>query len=173
MAIGAIMMIGLSLVQSLQEQAAIEESAELEQDELTRQQEEANLIAQEDRSARVNEADRQAASMMAGMEATGGAAGSGVEGRLGREVASNAGLDLARIEGNRRSEVGAIQGQKKASAASANQKIQQSQTKFLSSAISAGTGFTGNTQAVNATKAGNAARVASARSTTGLGSRAQ
>jgi hypothetical protein len=182
MAIGAIIMIGLSLVQSLQEQSAIEDQAEAEQNELTRQQEQANTRAQEDRSERAIAADRQMASITAGFEATGGGMGSGNAARALQEEGGAAGLDLARIEGNRRREVGALQSEKKSSAQKANAEIQKSQLKFLGSAASAGTGLLGNQAAQSQASGfvsghggahGPSSSQLSSRSTISLGSRAQ
>ena len=137
MAIGAILATALSFASSLTEQSAIEDQAEAQQDELTRQQEETNLRAQEDRSDRALEADRASSASLAAMEVIGGA-GSANDVRLGAEIAGNAGVDLARIEGNRRREVGALQSEKKSSAQKANANIQASQLKFLGTAASAG-----------------------------------
>jgi hypothetical protein len=178
MSIGAIMMIGLSLVQSLQEQAAIEDQAEAQQDELTRQQEEANLISQEEKSERALEADRAAASALVAMETVGGA-GSLNDQRQQQEIHGVAGLDLARIEGNRRREVGALQATKKQSAKQANADIKASQMKFLGSAASTVTGDMGQkqlqTQALGLGPSGSPASSSqlSPRSTISLGARAQ
>ena len=129
--------LGFAFLSSIQEQSAIEQQVKDAQKELTRQQQEANLIAQEEKSDRARAADRQFASAMVALETAGGA-GSQNEARFGAEIAGNAGLDLARIEGNRRREVSALQSEKRAVRQKGRGAIRRSQAQFLSSALGAG-----------------------------------
>ncbi len=129
--------VGFSLLSSLQEQAAVAQQNKDAQKELTRQQKEVNRQAAEEKSDRVRKADRQFASAIVALEAAGGA-GSQTEERFGTEIAGNAGLDLARIEGNRRRAVSSLQAEKRAVRKKARGAIQRSQAEFLSSALSFG-----------------------------------
>jgi hypothetical protein len=128
---------------SLQEQDAIKDEDKANQKELDRQQGEANRIKQEERSERTLEADRQMASITAGFEAIGGGADSGNQARKSNEEAGAAGLDLARIESNRRSEIGSLQADKITSAQKAKGAIKRSQARFMSNSLSAGQNFFG------------------------------
>lgn len=121
---------GFGFIQSWKEQEAIREDAKNQMDEATRQQKEANLRAQEERSDRARQADKQFASAMVAMEAIGGA-GSQNEKRAGDEISGHAGIDLARIEGNRRRQVDALQAAKNATKKSAVRGIKQSQANFF------------------------------------------
>jgi hypothetical protein len=134
---------GVSLLKSVQEQKAAEDQFEAENKEFTRQQEEANLIAQERKSERALAADKQFASMVASMESLGGA-GSQDEARLAAEIGGNAGLDLSRIEGNRRREVKSLQASKGAARETAQARIKASQLKFLGSVAKTGSTFAEN-----------------------------
>lgn len=129
--------VGFSFLSSMQEQSAIKDQANAAQNELTRQQKEANLQAAEEKSERARAADKQFASAIVAMEAIGGAGSQNEQQALG-EIAGNAGLDLARIEGNRRRQVSALQAEKRSVRDKAKGAIKQSQAKFLSSALQAG-----------------------------------
>jgi hypothetical protein len=146
MSIAGIMlaMTAVSLVGSVMEQDAAAEQFNAESKELTRQQEVANEIAQEDRSERVNEADRQQAAALAGMEVVGGS-GSANENRMLGEIGGNSGIDLARIEGNRRREVSSLEASKSAAKERAKGAISSSQLGFIGSALgNAGTAAQAN-----------------------------
>ena len=88
------------------------DAADAQGEELTRQQEETNLISQEQRSDRARQASKDFASMTVAMAESGGAAGQN-EQRFGGEIQYLNGLDLARIEGNRRNQVAALQADKR------------------------------------------------------------
>ncbi len=90
---------------------AIAEQNALEQEELTRQQEEVNDQSQEKKSDMVRKADGQFASMIVAM-ADGGGAGGINQLRLGADIGGIEGMNLARIEGNRRRQVESIQASK-------------------------------------------------------------
>lgn len=92
---------------------SVEEQTELEIEELFRQQEFLIEKAQEDKSDRVREADALFASMIVAM-ADGGGAGSINQVRFGVEIGFNEGIDIARIESNRRREIEARQSGKQA-----------------------------------------------------------
>lgn len=122
---------------SMQEQAGIKEQAEAQQEELRRQQEEANRQAAEEKSDLALEMDKRLASARAAMEAIGGF-GSVNDERAQAEIAGLKGLDLARIEGNRSRQVDALKAAQRSVRKKAKASIIQSQSAFLSSALSAG-----------------------------------
>jgi hypothetical protein len=119
---------------------ATAKQAEAEQEELRRQQEENNRIAAEEASDRAIEADKAAASAIAAMEAIGGF-GSANDDRLQMEIAGVKGLDLARIEGNRTARNAALKASQQAVRTQAKSTIQQNNSAFLGSALSAGSSF--------------------------------
>lgn len=84
-----------------QQQAARSQAAKRKVSELERQQKEADLVAQEQKSDRARETDKQVAEMLA-LQADTGATGAAIA-RLGGEFAGIGGLDIARIESNRAS----------------------------------------------------------------------
>jgi len=84
-----------------QQQQARNEAAQARNKELERQQEEADLQAQEQKSDRARQTDAQIATMLA-QQADTGATGAAIA-RLGGGFAGVGGLDIARIESNRRS----------------------------------------------------------------------
>ena len=84
------------------EQANAQADAEIA--EFDRQREETNRIAAEDKSERVIEADKQFASMIVSMIESGGA-GTSNEGRFAGEIGGYEGIDLAKIESNRRGDI--------------------------------------------------------------------
>ena len=144
MATGALLaaVVVVAFLQARAEQEAISDQAEAQQEELTRQQGVANEIAQEDKSVLAAEADRQASSALVAMEVIGGA-GSANDIRLQGEIGGVAGLDLARIEGNRRREIAARQSEKKSVTLRAKAGIKASQFKFFATAASAGLAASG------------------------------
>ena len=89
------------------EAQAAADQADLEIQELDRQRRQASAIAQERKADRVITADRQFASMIAAMADNGGH-GTQNEARFGAEIGFYEGLDLARIEGNRKREIEAL-----------------------------------------------------------------
>lgn len=121
---------GFAFLQSWQEQEQLREDSKNAMNELTRQQNEANRKSEEDKSDRARQGDKQFASAIAAMEAIGGA-GSQDEARFGTEISGNAGLDLARIEGNRRREVQSLQAAKNAEKKRTVRAIKQSQAQFF------------------------------------------
>jgi hypothetical protein len=108
--IGQLIGAGISLLGDKKESKAAEQQSQDEQVEVQRQQVQATEISQGEKSDRAIAADRQIASMTVAMETLGGA-GSQNEARLGREIAGVAALDIARIEGNRRRQVEALESQ--------------------------------------------------------------
>lgn len=86
--------------------AAIEQSR-LEWQEYERQKVEATRQAQEQKSERAREADRKMGMMLAVM-ADNGAEGTSTVSRYAGEIGFLEGLDIARIEGNRRRELAAL-----------------------------------------------------------------
>ena len=94
------------------------EQSQLEIDEFNRQQDEADLIAAEKKSDRVRQADKEIASITASLSEV-GALGTVNELRAVGEQGFLEGLDIARIEGNRRREVASLQAAKRASATGA------------------------------------------------------
>lgn len=135
----------ISSANDAEKAAAAQANAEIQ--ELGRQQEEQNRISQEQRSDRVRAADQQFASLTASLSESGGA-GTSNEDRLGQEVDFLAGLDLARIEGNRRSSSESQQASKRASRArfdtaanQANARRTGAVVNFLGSAASSGQSF--------------------------------
>jgi hypothetical protein len=130
----------MSISSAQQQQEAAVDQFKAEDKELTRQQTEANLQAQEQKSERAREADKQFASMVTSMEALGGA-GSMDEARFGVEIGANSGLDISRIEGNRRREVEALQSSKQASRQRALGTVEQAQGQQVGALISLGGGI--------------------------------
>lgn len=125
---------GFSFIQSMQEQSDIEQNVKDQQKEMLRQQKEANLRAQEEKSERAKIADKQFASAIVAMETVGGA-GSQNEASILAEIAGNKGLDLARIEGNRRREISSLQSSSNAARKEGKAAIKASQAQFLSTAL--------------------------------------
>ena len=142
---------GFSFLSSMQQQGEIEDQVRNEQKEFARQQREANLQAQEEKSERARVADKQFASAITAMEALGGA-GSQDEARIGAEIAGNAGLDISRIEGNRRRQVAALQGASKAATKEGKAAIRATQAQFLSTALKAGGAFAQHKTEMNIVK---------------------
>ncbi len=131
-----------------QNQAFAEQNA-LEQAELTRQQEEVGAQAQEQKSDTARRADASFASMIVAM-ADGGGAGGVNQLRLGADIGSIEGIDLARIEGNRRRQVESIQSRKEGSTIRTRSRIKANVSKgrantlsFLSSTASSSAGSFG------------------------------
>lgn len=107
----------LSLVgqnrQLRQEQEFVADEADLQIEELQRQREVENEIADERRADRSREADRRAASLVAALSDGGGATAFNL-GRFSGEVGFFEGIDLSRIEGNRRRKVEALASRQRA-----------------------------------------------------------
>lgn len=125
------------------ESAAATERSRQEWQEFHRQQEEATNRAREEKSARASEADKLMGQMLAVMADNGGS-GTQNESRFAGEIGYLEGLDLAKIEGNRRREVDALKSQQTASAwralniiSSAGATAQQGIWNIASTAISA------------------------------------
>jgi hypothetical protein len=89
------------------------EQSRLEIEERDRQRVETGRQAQEQKSDRVREADKQFASMIVSLSEVGG--GDHTAGRFAGETGLYEGLDLARIEGNRRRQVSALHSEQIAS----------------------------------------------------------
>ncbi len=119
---------------SAQNQAFAEEQR-LNQIEVTRQQTEANVRAKQDQSDVSRRADASFASMIVAM-ADGGGAGGVNEIRLGADVGSIEGIDLARIEGNRRRQVEALQSNKELGTIKTKSAIKANVNKGLSNTFS-------------------------------------
>lgn len=143
---------GFAFLQSWKEQENIREDSKNAMNELTRQQNEANRQSEENKSDRARAADKQFASAIAAMEAIGGA-GSQDEARFGTEISGNAGLDLARIEGNRRRQISALQSEKNATKKRAVRAIQASQAQFLSTALGNASAVAGGPKTTSPTPA--------------------
>lgn len=88
--------------------SAAQQQAQAQQAELARQSKEENRIANEERSDRAREADKEFASFLARGASTGGALGTISMTRGAQEIGFIEGIDLARIEGNRVARQGAI-----------------------------------------------------------------
>ena len=121
--------VGLGFVQSQQQKAAIDaqvreqqRQAQAEIEELERQREEARKQAREQKSDRVREADKQMASMLVALGEIGGA-GTINERRFAAEIGFNEGLDLARIESNRRNRVDSLAASQTAAARRARSAV--------------------------------------------------
>ncbi len=83
-----------------EQQRAAEEAAVRQQEELKRQQDRADLVAQEEKSDIAREADRRIGEMLA-FQADTGATTMGIA-RLAGDIGGIEGLDIARIESNRK-----------------------------------------------------------------------
>ncbi len=134
--------IGMGLVSTIfgnralgeQNQAFAEQNA-LNQVELTRQQEEVNQQSAEQKSDIARRADADFALMIVAM-ADGGGAGGVNQLRLGADIGSIEGIDLARIEGNRRRQVESIQSRKEGSTISTRSRIKSNVSKGLGNTLS-------------------------------------
>ncbi len=148
--------VGMALVSTIaqnqalgaQNQAFADQNA-LEQKELTRQQEEVGAQAAERKSDTARRADADFASMIVAM-AEGGGAGGVNQLRLGADIGSIEGIDLARIEGNRRRQVESIQSRKEGSTIRTRSQIKSNVSKgrantikFLGSSASSAAGAFG------------------------------
>ena len=105
------------------------EQAEAELVEFDRQREETNRIAAEDKSDRVLQADKQFASLLVSMIESGGA-GTQNESRFAGEIGGYEGVDLARIEGNRRGDVESLRSRQKASDTRRRDSITENNAKL-------------------------------------------
>ncbi|MQB00193.1 MAG: hypothetical protein GEU78_07865 [Actinobacteria bacterium] len=114
LAIGAQFMGMMSANAAVDDQIeAQNEQSRLEIEERDRQRTETGRQAQEQKSDRVREADQQFASMIVSLSEVGG--GDHTAGRFAGETGLYEGLDLARIEGNRRRQVSALHSEQVAS----------------------------------------------------------
>ncbi len=149
--------IGMSLASTLsknqalgdQNRAFAEENA-LQQLELTRQQEQVNVQAGERKSDTARRADADFALMIVSM-ADGGGAGGVNQLRFGADIGGIEGIDLARIEGNRRRQVESIQSRKEGSTIRTRSRIKANVSKgrgnilsFLGGAASSAASFGGS-----------------------------
>ena len=123
---------------------AIAAQAKVDIEELDRQREFADDKARAQKSDRVTEAERDTARIINGMWDMGGGGGAN-ETRLTAETAAYEGVDLSRIEGNRKRQGGALRSQQLSIKAGAGNGIAMNMSrkrvnnfKFLSSAASAG-----------------------------------
>ncbi len=126
------------------ESEAAARQAEAEIEELDRQREFVDEEAATQKSARVRQADKDDATMQVGLVIMGGA-GSVNEARLSQEVGYYEGLDIARLEGNRRRQAESLKASQESSKQTAlNIGIQnKAQARgntysFLSSAVKTG-----------------------------------
>lgn len=138
--------------------ANVAESANRQIAELDRQRKEASLIAQEKKADRVREADKVTASIIASLSEVGGA-GTANESRFVQEAGFYEGLDLARIEGNRRREVESLRAEQQAVRSRGLNIIQRNRSRqqsnlfgFLTDTASAGFTAFGGGQAVSKAK---------------------
>lgn len=113
---------------------AAAEQARRDNEELDRQREEATEIAQEKKSDRVREADRETASMVAMLADVGGG-GTLNESRFAGEVGFNSGVDLARIEGNRQRELQSLRSQQVGNRQNAINIASENRSKALGNTI--------------------------------------
>jgi len=112
----------LTAVQTVSSIRGAQQQAEAADKEAARQQGEANLQAQSEKSDRQAQADRELSSMLVAFEAAGGAGSANVT-RAAGDIGGVAGLDLARIEANRRNRVASLQSEKKSAAQKAKASI--------------------------------------------------
>ena len=141
-----------------QNTAAAQLQSQAEVEELSRQQGEIDRNTAEKKSDRVREADKQFASMIVSMGEMGGA-GTVNEARFAVEIAANQGLDLARIESNRRADIRSVEASKAASksratTAASSGAIQKkaSDIRFLGSGLSIATTTVERTRKAEAAK---------------------
>ncbi len=125
---------GLSLLSTMSANKAAEKQAEAEQEELLRQEFEANKAATEEATDLAEARDREAAAARAAMEAIGGF-GSVNDERAQMEIAGLKGLDLSRIEGNRSRQARQFQSGRKAAARKLAATKSSNMTGFLSGAL--------------------------------------
>ena len=114
--LGMSMLQGQAAIQASKSQSqAATENSRREWQEFHRQQKEVSAQARADKSDRAREADKLMGQMIAVMADNGGA-GTSNESRFAGEIGYLEGLDISRIEGNRRREVEALNSAKTASA---------------------------------------------------------
>ena len=144
--------VAISAISTISQNRALDRQADqaanqanLEILELNRQRAEENKIAQEKKSDRVREADKAQASLIAALADSGGAGGAN-ESRFVAETGFFEGLDLARIEGNRRRKVESLSSQQTFARNRALNTVDDIRGRqrtgtfnFLGSVISAGT----------------------------------
>jgi hypothetical protein len=120
---------------------AAAKNAALQQTEATRQQEETNRTAVEDKSDVIRRANYE----LGTIRATAGELGAGGSslGRLATELGTVTGTDLARIEGNRQGAINSLQSQKVAARQGALNTISSSYNSFKAQRTSAILGFAG------------------------------
>lgn len=128
---------------------AAADHANLKIKELDRQRKQESKIAQEVKADRVRQADKQQASMIAALADVGGA-GTDNESRFAGEIGLYEGLDIARIEGNRRRKIEALHSEQTAarnfalSVAAQNKSQKKVNTfNFLKGAAMTGAGAAG------------------------------
>ena len=126
--------------------------------ELQRQRDERSEIAQEEKADRVREADQQFASMVTRLADVGGA-GTQNEARFAQEIGGFEGLDVARIESNRRRDVESIKSRQQVSQSRALDTVAATKGRkkanslgFISSAVGAGVSISGHRQREEQTK---------------------
>lgn len=124
---------------------------------LTQEQKRLNVVAQEQRSDRARAASQDFASMTVALSESGGADGQNAA-RFGGEINYLSGLDLARIEGNRRNQVEGAQREKDSVVASANAARDAAGFEIVSTVV----GFAGQGAGFAAGEVDQASQVASA-----------
>lgn len=107
-----------------EESKAAAEQANLEIEELERQRGEVQKQARAEKSDRAREADKQFASMVASMADNGGA-GTQNESRFGAEIGYYEGIDLARVESNRKNQIASLHAEQIASRQTAVNIVQR------------------------------------------------
>ena len=137
---GVSMMQGAQAAQS--QAAAAQRQFEFQDAELTRQQAEINRVAEEDKSDITRQADRTLGSIRAAAAEL-GASGSTSYVRMLTELGGIEGLDLSRIERNRKEGVASAQSSKTTAAISGQNTVKQAQNKQTAKIADSVLGFVG------------------------------
>lgn len=126
----------LGVLSAQQEGAAAADQAEAEAAEFRRQQDVAKEREREAMSDRTRQADREMASMIAAMAENGGLGTTNATG-LAVDIGGIEGLDLARIQGNTRREIEALESRARASIARGRNAVKNASLSALGSVIGA------------------------------------
>lgn len=150
LAIGGLALSGVSSgvsmmhgAQAAQAQASAAQRQFLLQDaEFSRQQREVNRVADEDKSDTIRQADRTLGSIRAAASEV-GAGGTTSYMRMLVELGGAEGLDLSRIERNRKETIASLQSGKTAAAVSGQNVVNRAQNQQTANAIDSALGFVG------------------------------
>ena len=124
------------------EQAAAERNFALRNEELTRQQVETNRIAMEDRSDIIRRANQELGAIRVASGEVGASQSSFV--RMVAELGATEGIDLSRIESNRKNQVASQQASKRSAAVDYSNTVTRARNEYKSAVTNSVLGFVGS-----------------------------